>query len=68
VLKVAKDAEMIMPDGKVLIFYTENEGKKGESVHFKMIDIKQEEDEEISKNDTETLSPGWNGAHPVRSI
>lgn len=50
VLKVAKDAEMIMPDGKVLIFYTENEGKKGESVHFKMIDIKQEEDVEVSKD------------------
>ena len=39
VLKVAKEQELCMAGNKVLIFYTENEGKKNESVHFKLVDI-----------------------------
>jgi hypothetical protein len=39
VLKVAKESELCMAGNKVLIFYTENEGKKNETVHFKLMDI-----------------------------
>ncbi len=45
VLKVAKDQELVMPGNKVLIFYTENEGKKNESISFKTIDLEFEEEE-----------------------
>ena len=31
-----------MAGNKVLIFYTENEGKKNETVHFKLVDIEQD--------------------------
>lgn len=31
-----------MPGGKVLIFYTENEGKKNENVNFKLVEIEAE--------------------------
>ena len=31
-----------MAGNKVVIFYTENEGKKNESVHFKLVDIEQD--------------------------
>eukprot|EP00347_Sterkiella_histriomuscorum_P014148 403361980 len=42
VLKVAKEQELCIAGNKVLIFYTENEGKKNESVHFKLVDIEQD--------------------------
>ena len=35
-----------MPGSKVLIFYTENEGKKNESLSFKTIDLEPEGDQE----------------------
>jgi len=46
VLKVAKEQELVMPGSKVLIFYTENEGKKNESLSFKTIDLEPEGDQE----------------------
>ena len=42
VLKVAKEQELCLPGNKVLIFYTENEGKKNESLNFKLLDIETE--------------------------
>ena len=42
VLKVAKEQGLCMPGNKVLIFFTENEGKKNESVNFKLIEIESE--------------------------
>ena len=42
VLKVAKEQELCLPGNKVLIFYTENEGKKTESLNFKLLDIEPE--------------------------
>ena len=42
VLKVAKEQELCLPGNKVLIFYTENEGKKTESLNFKLLDIETE--------------------------
>ncbi len=42
VLKVAKDQGLCMPGNKVLVFFTENEGKKNESLNFKLIDIEGE--------------------------
>jgi hypothetical protein len=32
-----------MPGNKILIFYTENEGKKNESLSFKTIDLESDE-------------------------
>jgi hypothetical protein len=43
VIKVAKEQELVVPGNKVLIFYTENEGKKNESVSFKTIDLESDE-------------------------
>jgi hypothetical protein len=31
-----------MPGNKVLLFFTENEGKKGESINFKIIELEAE--------------------------
>jgi hypothetical protein len=42
VLKVAREQELCMPGNKVLIFFTENEGKKNESLNFKLIEIESE--------------------------
>jgi hypothetical protein len=42
VLKVAKEQGMCMPGNKVLIFNAENEGKKNESVSFKLLEIESE--------------------------
>lgn len=42
VLKVAKEQGLCIPGNKVLIFYTENEGKKSESVNFKLIKMESE--------------------------
>lgn len=42
VLKVAKEQGLCLPGSKVLIFFTENEGKKNESVNFKLVDIENE--------------------------
>ena len=42
VLKVAKEQELCLPGNKVLIFYTENEGKRNESLNFKLVDIEPE--------------------------
>lgn len=39
VLKVAKEQELCIPGSKVLIFTSENEGKKNENVTFKVVDI-----------------------------
>jgi hypothetical protein len=39
VLKVAKEQGLCSPGNKVLIFYTENEGKRNENVNFKLVDI-----------------------------
>ena len=39
VLKVAKEQELCHPGNKVLIFKTENEGQKGESIVFKLVEI-----------------------------
>ena len=46
VLKVAKEQELVLPGNKVLIFYTENEGRKNESLSFKTIDLEGEGDTE----------------------
>jgi hypothetical protein len=43
VIKVAKEQELVVPGNKVLIFYTENEGKKNESLSFKTIDLESDE-------------------------
>jgi hypothetical protein len=43
VLKVAKDQGLCLPGSKVIIFYTENEGKKNESVNFKLVEIEGNE-------------------------
>jgi hypothetical protein len=42
ILKIAKDQGMCMPGNKVLIFQAENEGKKSESVNFKLLEIESE--------------------------
>ena len=42
VLKVAKEQELVLPGNKVIIFYTENEGKKNENVSYKVIDLKSD--------------------------
>ena len=42
VLKVAQEQGLCMPGNKILIFYTENEGKKSESVNFKLIEMESE--------------------------
>lgn len=42
VLKIAKEQELILPGNKVIIFYTENEGKKNENVSYKVIDLKSD--------------------------
>jgi hypothetical protein len=39
VLKVAKEQELCLPGNKVLIFTADNEGKKTESVNFKILEI-----------------------------
>lgn len=39
ILKVAKEQGLCMPGSKVLIFASENEGKKNECVNFKLVDI-----------------------------
>ena len=39
ILKVAKEQGLCIPGSKVLIFTSENEGKKNESVNFKLVDI-----------------------------
>ncbi len=39
VLKVAKEQELCYPGNKVLIFTTDNEGKRNESVVFKLVEI-----------------------------
>lgn len=39
ILKVAKEQGLCIPGSKVLIFNSENEGKKNESVTFKLVDI-----------------------------
>ena len=33
---------LCLPGSKVIIFYTENEGKKNESVNFKLLEIEDE--------------------------
>ena len=42
ILKVAKEQGMCMPGNKVLVFNAEQEGKKGESVNFKLLEIESE--------------------------
>ena len=42
VLKIAKEQELVLPGNKVIIFYTENEGKKNENVSYKVIDLKSD--------------------------
>lgn len=42
VLKVAREQDLCTPGSKVLVFYTENEGKKDENVNFKLVEIKGE--------------------------
>ena len=42
ILKVAKEQGMCMPGNKVLVFNAENEGKKNESVNFKLLEIESE--------------------------
>lgn len=54
VLKVAMEQGLCLPGSKVLIFYTENEGKKNENVNFKLLEIEDVgwslEKEEKSEN------------------
>lgn len=38
-MKVAKEQGLCIPGSKVLIFTSENEGKKNENVTFKVVDI-----------------------------
>jgi len=38
-LKVAKEQELCYPGNKVLIFSGENEGQKGETYNFKLVEI-----------------------------
>lgn len=42
ILKVAQEQGLCMPGNKVLIFFTENEGKKQESINFKIIELESE--------------------------
>jgi hypothetical protein len=42
VLKVAKEQGLCLPGGKVLVFYTENEGHKNENINFKLVEIEGE--------------------------
>lgn len=39
ILKVAKEQGLCLPGNKVLVFVTEQEGKKGEQVSFKLVEI-----------------------------
>jgi hypothetical protein len=42
VLKTAKEQGMCLPGNKVLVFTSENEGKKNENSSFKLLEIESE--------------------------